>query len=185
MTARLTFVLGMPGGGTSATAGILTKNGFYNRKNDDRFFEDQKAACLYKSSLWHEPTERPTDDELALRRSYFDEYRVEASAKGYDRCVVKIAWHLLWEPETLVTAEVEPLLVSRDHVANGKSIANRFGRGDAFELARRGQERIRDLHILYGWPVWKFGKTIDIQALEEIVGAPLPKEWFRPSTVKF
>ena len=155
--ARLTFVLGMPGGGTSATAGILTKNGFWNRQDDDRFFEDRRAACLYNSSLWRMPDHTSTDEEQATRTAYFNEYRAEATAKGYDRCIVKIAWHMLWEPQTLLLNDVEPLLVARNPVANGKSIANRFGRSDAFDLAKMGQSRINDLHTMYGWPVWRFG----------------------------
>ena len=183
---KLVFVIGMPGGGTSAVAGILTKNGFWNRGYNDPYFEDRHAACLYTSTLWYKPSSLPDNDIVV---NYFEKYNQDAIDAGYDKAVSKIAWHMLWSHEVLAKQDIEVLLVARDPITNGKSIVHRFGARpggrDAYELAAEGQHRIWWLNEKYGWPVWTFGKNSDIKDLESILGVGLPNKWFEGSKVRF
>jgi len=183
---KLVFVAGMPGGGTSAVAGILTKNGFWNRGHKDPYFEDHHASCLYTSTLWYKPSTLPDIDKTV---NYFQKYKQDAIGAGYDKAVVKIAWHMLWSPEILAQNDLDVLLIARDPITNGKSIVNRFGcrpgGRDAYELALEGQSRIKALSKIYNWNVWTFGKNSDIQELESILGVGLPNPWFKSEAIKF
>jgi hypothetical protein len=124
-------------------------------------------------------------DRYVCPGEYFARVRAEAEAAGYDRCVVKMPWFGLWEPDQLLGCDLV-VLVARDWRENGASIARRWrvGRDRADRLAFEGQARILELGELYGWPVWEFGVEGCHDALEGIVGHDLPAQVYDGGRVR-
>jgi hypothetical protein len=188
LPCRLIAVVGVPSGGTSAATGTLTKNKFYNRAHDHRFFEDGQIAKLFRSRIFelpHRPEFPKTIHDFAY---YMFKYKQEAIDAGFDRAVVKLPWFPLWEPELLIRpcgVEIEPLLVWRDPDETMRSLARRgMAKPDPHWFAHLGQERVMELHINYDWPLWEFGKTASVIYLEKALGVNLPKKHFDNTLVR-
>ena len=180
----LVFVMGMPGGGTSATAGTLALNEYWFGGRDKKYWEDIAAARLYYTSIWDKPKEDYWNVLQSQSEHYFNSYIAKARKAGYDRAVSKIAWHLLWQPQTMLCNEhIRPLLVSRDPQENYQSAVTRW-KTVTPEIFIEGQEQIQRLHEEYGWPVWHFSKDADLGELERIMGHELPVRHFNPERVK-
>ena len=191
LPCRMIVVVGCPSGGTSATTGTLTKNGYYNRGSDAPYFETSSVGPLCRSrNLFGEKTRETTQDDIEEAAKFFLDYKREAIEHGHDKAVVKIAWSPLWEPEIFgpnaLGVVVEPLLVYRDPKSHVKSMKKRFmGGKDPDSLSKRGQDRILELHRTLGWPMFIFGRSSSHEDLELAIGHPLPVRYFNPLQVKF
>lgn len=188
LPCRLVAVVGVPSGGTSAATGTLTKNGFWNRAATHKFFEDGQIAKLFRGRIFelpHRPAFPKTHHDFAY---YCFKYKQEALDAGFDKAVVKFPWFPLWEPELLCNpfgVEIEPLLVWRDPDETVRSLTRRgMAKPDPDWFGRLGQERVVDLHMEYGWPMWEFGKTADVAELEALVRTELPKKHFDKTLVR-
>jgi len=190
LPCRLIVVVGVPAGGTSATTGTLTKNGYWNRaKESSPFFETSCAAGNTTAGMFAFPTRALAPIDLYRTAQYFYHYKREAIAAGFDRAVVKMAWGPLFQPEIFgpnrLDVVVEPLLVYRDPVTNARSMAKRnMGKGQHVWLAKIGQQRILELHKEFGWPLFTFGQEASHADLEAAVGHNLPTPYFDPDRVR-
>ena len=191
LPCRMVVVVGCPSGGTSATTGTLTKNGYYNRGNNGPYFETPTVAPHTRSNGMFGPkTRETTQDDIEEAAKFFLAYKQEAIDRGLDKAVVKMPWSPLWEPEIFgpnsLGVIVEPLLVYRDPRSHVKSMKKRFmGGKDPESLSRRGQERILELHRTLGWPIFVFGRASSHEDLERAIGHPLPVRYFNPLEVRF
>lgn len=191
LPCRMIVVVGCASGGTSATTGTLTKNGYYNRGAKSTVFETSCVAKICRcSALFGPPSRATTPEDILEAAQYFYDYKAEAIANGFNRAVVKMPWSPLWEPEILgpnpLGVKVDPLLVYRDVDSHVMSMKKRLmGGKDPESLSRRGQDRILVLHDTLGWPMFVFGRSSSHADLERAVGHPLPVRHFDPARVKF
>jgi len=188
LPCRLIIVVGVPSGGTSAATGTLTKNGFWNRAADHKFFEDGQIAKLFRSRIFelpHRPEFPKTIHDFAY---YCFKYKQEALDYGFDKAVVKMPWFPLWEPDLLIRphgVELEPLLVWRDPDETERSLTRRgMAKPDPHWFAHLGQERVMDLHMRFNWPLWEFSKTASVADLERLLGVNLGKKHFDGTLVR-
>jgi hypothetical protein len=181
-------VVGVPSGGTSATTGTLTKNGYYNRGADNPFFETSHNLPAYPT-MFQFPTRQLMPADLFTIAKYFYNYKKEAIENGYDRAVIKLAWGALFQPEIFgenrLGVMVESLLVHRDPKTNAQSMHDRkMGKEQHEWLAKIGQERVLKLHEKFGWPLFTFGQEALHADLEAAVGHELPTPYFDPDRVR-
>ena len=180
LPVRLIFVVGMPSGGTSCTAGILAKNGFYTGKVN-RAYESSVAGSL-SEGVWARPT-RTLPAKMHSAALVFLAFKKEALDAGYDKAVLKHPGGPIWTPELFednsLGIKVEPLLVYRDPKECALSIIDRFnGKENALLVAERGQDEIKRLHEVKGWPMWTFSKQANVKELEDLLGVKLPTPHF-------
>lgn len=183
---RLVYVIGMVSGGTSAAAGILTNNGFYNTVHAQSFESLDAVFALWPhfdrlDSGFKKPI-RPVDrGTIYIAEAVFEKFKRKAIAAGFDKAVMKAPGYPIWLPELFETDAVEPLLVWRDPDACAASMIKRHPPReyhDAKAQAIEAQTEIVRLHETYGWPMWKFSRDADIGELERLVGVPLPIQHF-------
>ena len=185
LPVRLIFVVGMPSGGTSCTAGILAKNGFYTGKVN-RTYESSVSGSV-SEGVWKTPT-RTLPTKMHSAALVFLAFKKEALEAGHDKAVLKYPGGPIWTPELFednsLGIKVEPLLVYRDPKECALSIIDRFnGKENALLVAERGQNKIKRLHEVRGWPMWTFSKQANVKELEGLLGVDLPVEHFNPATV--
>ena len=185
--------MGMPPGGTRATAGTLKANGFWCPRHT-RTFESSVAydALLGRYSektVWELPDK--DEDAISIASKVFDEYRERTADAGESRCVLKATWMPLWCPDIFIETNVEPFLVWRDPDKNARSFRQRWAnqckdKSDEEVLAhcRKGQERIEWLHKEYGWKMWRFSKEAGHTAIRKAFGEPFAVEFFNAERIE-
>jgi len=193
LPCRLIFVIGMPSGGTSATAGTLVKNGFWSEKPTEAFENSAAYRVISEPFVGGGVFSRPKIEVSHFTRykaaREFRRYKKAALDAGHDRAVMKVPGLSIWVPR-LVTdlplgVTVEPLLVHRDPAACAASIANRFPKVPYSEkLAEDGQAEILRLHETYGWPMWRFGKNADVGELGALLGVDLTEPHYDANVVR-
>ena len=186
LPVRLIYIIGMPSGGTSCTAGILAKNGFYAGKVT-RYYEGAVARSFIVRSQWQVKGDEPLKSTLHSRTLIAHNFKQEALDAGYDKAVMKYPGSSIWQPELFegnsLGVKIEPLLVYRDPKECALSIIDRFGKENALLIAERGQNEIKRLHEVKGWPMWTFSKQANVKELEGILGVDLPIDHFDPYRV--
>lgn len=189
---RLVYVIGMVSGGTSVTAGILTKNGFYNTVKGSSFESLDALFALWPhyarlDSGFRKPHRKPDRGTKYIAEAVFEKFKRRAVDAGYDKAVMKAPGYPIWVPEIFESDEVEPLLVWRDPEACAASIVRRHPSheyDDAIHVAQEAQDEIVRLHDEYGWPMWVFGRDADVSALEGLLGVDLPIPHYDQSRVE-
>lgn len=189
---QLVQVMGVPGGGTTCTAGILAKNGFYSGPGVS--FEPITIRRLFRAqwskaeSAFHPKQGVITSADRENARGAFAAYRDAAQVAGYGRAVMKVPGSPLCYPELVVEFDLTPVLVYRDP----KAVAKRWEflqgvpqkSGMMLKAAEKAIGRVLELHEEYGWPIWEFKRDPDISALEAIAGHPLPVPYYDPNVLK-
>lgn len=197
LPCRLVLIVGMPSGGTSATAGTLTRNGFYNR-GDVKKTEEWGGQSGFETTLpvnicaniWAEPYREILPCDVYRIAQWAKAYKQEALDNGFDKAVAKQAGSIIYMAESYfgpnqLGVKIEPLLVWRDPDACAASIRKRFSQvGAPKVVARYGQAKILRLHETYGWPMWRFGKGAKVEELEELLGVDLSEQHFDAGIVR-
>jgi len=194
LPCRLIFVVGMPSGGTSATAGTLVKNGFWCSTGERHNFEQPEIIGSLKGpfpgyNCWSRPDLQVTSHDRYRAAMTFRRYKQRALTSGFDKAVAKVPGISIWVPEMFINlplgVTVEPLLVYRDPAACAASTADRFPKLPYPEkLAEDGQAEILRLHEAYGWPMWRFGKDADINELGALLGVDLTQPHYDANVVR-
>lgn len=199
LPCRLVIVIGSHSGGTSAATGVLTKNGFYNQTKTGSFEASLPFVHLFRGPWYHQPRrpiiEQDYDDFARWARRYKD----TALQEGFDKAVQKWPNNPIWIPELLqghCGISVCPLLVWRDPKKCAASIERRWGYNrlrshlkdngydSILDMAKARQDRILELHDLYGWPLWRFSADATQTELEKLLGVPLPVQHFQPDRIE-
>src|SRR3990167_2305055 len=124
---RLVYIIGMPSGGTKATAGALKANGFWCPRHTGSI-ECEEAYDALKGRYSAKTPERMPDkpesaEAIEIARKVFESYKSRAANADYDKCFMKAPGMPIWCPELFV--DVEPLLVWREPGECARSMINR------------------------------------------------------------
>ena len=174
---QIVVVIGCLSGGTTAVAGHLTHNGFWNNGHTNTCFEYRLP--IQNRHPYHAKPKPLTDEDHKAFSKWFSAYQKEAKRHGRNRAVHKFPYTSIWIPDAWERDFVLPLLVHRNVDDCAASLAKRHPSiKDPYGFALEAQEEILALHKERDWPMWEFGPNARIEDLEEIVGVSLDKQYF-------